>query len=100
MSRAIITKYLSPTNTKGSRIKATLPNSNWSVTVPYDHSYSYEMVHFEAVKALVKKYGLNWVFTPLRCASLDHGDSYVFLSAGMIDSDSGKVYQRGKEVTA
>ena len=100
MSRAIITKYLSATNTKGSRIKATVPNTNWSVIVPYDHSYSYEMVHFEAVKALVEKYSLNWIFTPLRCASLDHGDSYVFLSAGMTDTATGKVYEHGQVVTA
>jgi hypothetical protein len=100
MSRAIVTKYLSATNTKGSRIKATVPNTNWSVTVPYDHSYSYEMVHFEAVKALVAKYSLNWIFTPLRCASLDHGDSYVFLSAGMTDTATGKVYEHGQIVTA
>ena len=100
MSRAIITKYLSATNTKGSRIKATVPNTNWSVTVPYNHSYSYEMVHFEAVKALVAKYSLNWIFTPLRCASLDHGDSYVFLSAGMTDTSTGKVYEHGQVVTA
>ena len=100
MSRAIVTKYLSATNTKGSRIKATVPNTNWSVTVSYDHSYSYEMVHFEAVKALVAKYSLNWIFTPLRCASLDHGDSYVFLSAGMTDTATGKVYEHGQVVTA
>ena len=100
MTRAIITKYLSATNTKGSRIKATIPNTNCSVTVSYDHNYSYELVHFEAVKALVKKYHLNWIFTPLRCASLDHGDSYVFLSAGMTDTATGKVYENQQEVTA
>jgi len=100
MTRAIITKYLSPTNTKGSRIKATVPNTTFSVIVPYDHSYSFEMVHFEAVKALIKKYSLNWIFTPLRCASLDNGDSYVFLSAGMIDTMTGKVYERGQVVAA
>ena len=100
MSRAIITKYLSPTNTKGSRIKALVPNTNWSVTVPYDHSYSFEMVHFEAVKALVTKYSLNWIFTPLRCASLDNGDSYVFLSTGIACDLTGKVYERGQIVAA
>jgi hypothetical protein len=46
---AIETKYLSPTNTRGSKIKAFTCNGH-SVTVSYDHALSNEAVHFEAVK--------------------------------------------------
>jgi hypothetical protein len=56
---AIETKYLSPTNTRGSKIKAFTCNGH-SVTVSYDHAFSHEAVHFEAVKALVAKYNLDW----------------------------------------
>lgn len=52
----ITTKYLNPTNTKGSRIKATCEGG--SVTIPYPHELSGESVHRAAVDALLSK--LNW----------------------------------------
>lgn len=53
---AIYTKYLGPTNTKGSRVKAYAHGDNRSVTIPYDYSGNYEMAHFPAVVAWVEKY--------------------------------------------
>lgn len=49
--QAIQTKFLGPTNTRGSRIKATC----WltSMTVHYDHSASVEENHEAAIEALV-----------------------------------------------
>lgn len=51
--QAIQTKFLGPTNTKGSRIRATC----WltSVTVEWDYSLSVEENHKAAIDALVDK---------------------------------------------
>ena len=73
---AIQTKYLPATNHKGSRIKAWATGRDWSVTISYPHHLSYEAVHFEAVKAYVKKYNLDWNLEGMRYGSTDHG--YVF----------------------
>jgi len=65
--QAIQTKYLGPTNTRGSRIKATC----WltSVTVAWDYSANAEENHTAAIEALVcklnsdrivKDYGQLW----------------------------------------
>jgi len=54
--QSINTKYLSPTNTQGARIKATTA-SGISATVSYNHEFEGAAVHFEAVKALCKKLG-------------------------------------------
>jgi hypothetical protein len=75
---AIETKYLSPTNTRGSKIKAYTCNGH-SVTVGYDHSLSNEAVHFEAVKALVKKYNLDWDISNMVYGGTKSG--YVFCFA-------------------
>lgn len=59
---AIVTKYLGPTNHKGSRIKATLsgdaPKGETppSVTVPFDYSLPHGYrEHEPAVNALIEK---------------------------------------------
>jgi len=71
---AIHTKYISPTNTRGSRIKAYTANwgssKGFSVTIPYDYSLSDVALHFKAVKALVDKNNLDWDLSDMR-----YGDS-------------------------
>lgn len=61
---AIHTKYLSATNTSGSRIKAYTASygtqKGLSVTIPYDHALDGVAVHFKAVKALANKFGQHW----------------------------------------
>jgi len=54
--QAITTKYLGPTNTKGSRIKASCEAG--SITVSYDHELSHCDNHDAACKALLNK--LEW----------------------------------------
>ncbi len=51
--QAITTKFLGPTNTKGSRIKATC----WlmSVTVSWDHALNVEDNHNIAIDELVER---------------------------------------------
>ena len=71
---AIHTKYISPTNTRGSRIKAYVASyggkKGSETTIPYDNSLDGVEVHFKAVKALVDKHSLNWDLSNMR-----YGDS-------------------------
>ena len=53
--QAITTKYLGPTNVKGSRIKATCTAK--SVTVSCDHALNIENNHAAAAGALAEKMG-------------------------------------------
>ena len=72
--QAIQTKYLGPTDTKGSRIKAWCERG--SVTIKYDTDDLEEHAHDRAMVALIskfvdedtKKYG-----TPLACTWAKHG---------------------------
>jgi hypothetical protein len=53
--QAIHTKYLSATDSRGSRIKATAAAG--SVTISYPHELSGQACHRAAAEALVKKLG-------------------------------------------
>ena len=57
MRQAITTKFLGPTDYRGSRIKATAQAG--SVTVPYDHALGIDENHTEAALALARKY--DWI---------------------------------------
>ena len=72
---AIQTKYICPTNTRGSRIKA-FTKYGFSVTIPYDHSLNNEKVHFKAVQELVKKHDLQWDIENMTFGGVKNG--YVF----------------------
>ena len=72
---AIQTKYINPTNTRGSRIKA-FTETGFTVTIPYDHSLNHESVHFKAVKELVKKHELQWDIKGMTFGGVKNG--YVF----------------------
>lgn len=58
--KAIKTKYLGTTNTKGSRIKAVIDDGKGdrSLTVPYDHYNDAYHNHVLAAEALAKQ--LDW----------------------------------------
>lgn len=80
--QAIVTKYLGPTNVRGSRVKATasarsitLGKATASVTLGWDHSLNSEQNHARAAKALAEK--LEW-----------HGHWH----AGGMPNDSGYVF--------
>jgi len=72
---AIETKYMPATNTRGSKIKAYTCNGH-SAIVGYDHALSNEALHFEAVKALVAKYKLDWDISVMVYGGTKNG--YVF----------------------
>lgn len=52
--QAIQTKYLSPTNTKGARIKATCARG--TVIIPWDHALNTDKNHRLAAKQLCAKF--------------------------------------------
>lgn len=75
--QAIETRYLGPTNTKGSRIKACAGAG--SVTVPYDYGMSTERAHAAAAKALRAK--LGWTDGHWAQGGNVKGNGYVFVRA-------------------
>ena len=56
--QTITTKYLGPTNHKGSRFKATHSGDFTSVTISYDYSMSADGNHTRVAFMLAEK--LNW----------------------------------------
>jgi hypothetical protein len=72
----IKTKYLSATNTRGSRIKAEA--NGFTVTIPYDYALSDEKLHFKAVQALVDKHNLDWDISNMGFGSDNNGYYFTF----------------------
>jgi hypothetical protein len=83
----ITTKYLGPTDTKGSRIKAS--GGGKSVTIYYDYGVTDEELHASAVAALNKK--LNWS-GDLIAGHTDTGMVWVF-DTGYTIKISGELSQ-------
>ncbi len=72
--KAITTKFFGPTNTRGSRIKASDSDGN-SVVIGYDHA-SHDP-HREAAITLCRKMKWDGILVE---GSLGTGNVYVFLS--------------------
>jgi len=72
--QAIITKYLGPTNVKGSRIKATAAAG--SVTIHIDHALDIEDNHFIAAEALADKFGWTGAWF---MGGMPDGSGYCFV---------------------
>lgn len=78
---AIETRYLGPTNTRGSRIKATA--NGYSVTVPYPYNKrTGAEAHSVAALALCRKVG--WA-DDLIAGSTDRGYVFVFAQSAEWD---------------
>lgn len=78
---AIHTKYIGPTNTRGSRIKAYTVRYSGKpieVTIPYAYEAGTVQAHFEAVKELVKKHKLDWNLSGMRYGDSADGRGYSF----------------------
>lgn len=83
--QAIQTKYLNPTNSKGSRIKAWCDAGQ--VTIPYPHEYSGMDCHMQAAKALQIK--LGWVgkqYGALVGGGLPNNGGYCFVLVSAVDA--------------
>jgi len=77
MMIAIHTKFIPASNTKGARIKA-YTSTGKQATVSYPYEKSYELAHFEAVKALIENNGLDWNLEDMRFGDSADGKGYVF----------------------
>lgn len=64
---AITTKYLRPTKNLGARIRAD--SGYYSVTIPFIYEKNGVQLHYDAVKALAKKYYPNWDVSTMYCGS-------------------------------
>lgn len=60
MYQAIVTKYLGPTNARGSRVKASAEAG--SLTLSWNDSLNSDQNHARAAQALAKRFGWhgNW----------------------------------------
>jgi hypothetical protein len=74
--KAIETKHLAATDTRGTRIKATV--GKLTATVPYDYSLNEAAVAFEAVKELVRKHKLDWDISKMVYGGTDKGYTFCF----------------------
>ena len=81
---AIQTKYIPPSNNKGSRIKAWVDSDmghNFSVYISYPHHLSHVLVHYEAVKALIDKHKLDWNISDMAYGGVKNGYVFCFLDS-------------------
>ena len=80
--QAIHTKFLGPTNSRGARIKAYTAGfgefKGFNVIIPYPYSKAGHLADFEAVKALVNKYKLDWDLSNMRFGTSADGEGYSF----------------------
>ena len=58
MNTSVLTRYFGPTNTRGSRIIATLYGAR--LTVPWDYELDTASNHHEAAKAIARKQGMTY----------------------------------------
>lgn len=72
----IKTQVLRPTNSRGSRIKASA--NGFQAVIPYPYAKSDADAHYEAVKYLVKKNNLDWNIDDMRYGSDDKGYYFAF----------------------
>lgn len=74
--KAILTRYLGPTNTRGARIVASAEGVA-RLTVGYPHELDSEAAHAKAAEALANKYGwlqINSLKRGLVSGGLPNGD--------------------------
>ena len=75
--KAIETKYLAATDTRGIRIKATV--GKLTATVPYDYSlFDQPEIAFVAVRELVRKHKLDWDISKMVYGGTDKGYTFCF----------------------
>jgi hypothetical protein len=89
---AIHTKYISASNSRGSRIKAyTAAHGDFkgfTATISYPCELSGVACHFEAVKALIEKNKLGWKTDGLRYGDSADGRGYSFcFDASKVEGD-------------
>lgn len=73
---AIITRYIGPTNFRGSRVKADAGDKR-TITVSWDYGLNSDQNHAKACEALCRK--MKWD-GKLVGGSMEHGWAWVFVS--------------------
>jgi hypothetical protein len=76
MLQAITTKYIGPTNVRGSRVKATAAAG--SLTLGWDHALNPEANHLAAAQAFARKLGWTGTF---HGGAPHEQSSYVWVNA-------------------
>lgn len=76
MTFAIITKYVGPTDTKGSRISARFLVGGGKVSIPFPYVLTSEERHRAAAEALIERYNRELTITK----SADSITGYVFIA--------------------
>jgi len=79
--QAITTKYIGPSNIKGSRVKAQCQAG--SVTLGWDDSLNSDQNHTLAAQTLARK--LGWTYGTWHGGGLPNGDGCVFVCADRPD---------------
>ena len=79
--QTIKTKFLQPTDNKGSRIKA-IAEAGLSITIDYDYAVSTSEAHAQAIKALKNKLGWDGAMVMGAC---DGGYVAVFCNDTIIE---------------
>lgn len=80
MRQGITTRFLGPSNVKGSRYKATArPGKGFSLTMPADHALNYEDNHAKAAQALAAKLGWDGLWV---CGGSPDERGYIFVHSG------------------
>ena len=75
--KAIQTKYLSPTNTRGSRIKAFDWSGN-SIIIEFDYALDALEANFKAAMAFIDKMGWNWTRDKISYGVIKSGHVFCF----------------------
>lgn len=83
--QVITTRYLGPTNTRGSRIKASADGG--SVTIGHDSALSSENAHAKAARALCVK--LGWTGTLISGVTASGEHVFVFVDVAELTSTEG-----------
>ena len=78
----IKTKYLCPTDCKGSRIKATASNGQ-TLTIPYDYALNSDDLHAKAALALASRLGWSGEYA---AGAGDDGQVFVPVTSANIYS--------------
>ena len=81
----IKTKYIGPTNYKGTRIKAIHKRDNertWTKTISWDYSLEAKENHLEAAKELIKSWDMKEFYPDMKIVSCgwDHEHYYFIVS--------------------
>ena len=83
--QALQTRYLSPTNSRGARIKAW--SAAGSITIPYPHELSGQACHRKAAETLADKFGWNTPFYGAMLGGCLANGDYVFVWDNELSKD-------------